>query len=36
MTPRVLGLLLFVATHSVRVYAGGWRSATIARIGKSP
>lgn len=36
MTLFVLGLLLFFATHSLRVYADGWRSATIARIGEKP
>jgi len=36
MTLFVIGLLLFFATHSLRVYADGWRSATIARIGEKP
>jgi uncharacterized membrane protein len=30
----ILGLLLFLGTHSVRIVADGWRSATIARIGE--
>ncbi|MCU0929328.1 MAG: NnrU family protein [Burkholderiaceae bacterium] len=29
----ILGLVLFLGTHSVRIFADGWRSATIARIG---
>lgn len=32
----VLGLLLFLGVHSVRVVADGWRTATIARIGDGP
>lgn len=27
------GLLLVLGTHSVRIFADGWRSRTIARIG---
>ena len=30
------GLALFFAVHSTRVFAEGWRSATIARIGEGP
>lgn len=33
MTLLILGLLLFLGTHSVRVFAEGWRSAQIARLG---
>ncbi len=29
----VLGLVLFIGMHSVRVFADGWRSAQIARLG---
>lgn len=32
----ILGLLLFLGTHSTRVFAEGWRTATIARIGEGP
>ena len=31
-----LGLILFLGVHSVRIFADGWRSATIARIGAMP
>ena len=30
----ILGLVLFLGVHSVRIVADGWRSATIARIGE--
>ena len=33
MTALILGLILFLGTHSVRIYADGWRSAQIARRG---
>jgi uncharacterized membrane protein len=33
MTWLLLGLLLFLGVHSVRIFAEGWRSATIGRIG---
>ncbi len=33
MTILILGLVLFLGTHSVRIVAEGWRNATIARIG---
>ena len=36
MLTLVAGLLLFLGAHSVRVFADGWRSATIARIGEKP
>lgn len=32
----IVGLLLFLGVHSTRVFAEGWRSATIARIGEKP
>jgi uncharacterized membrane protein len=31
-----LGLILFLGVHSVRIFADGWRGATIARIGAMP
>ena len=36
MTALILGLLLFLGAHSVRIVAEGWRGRTIARIGKGP
>jgi len=33
MLELLLGLLLFLGVHSVRIYADGWRSAMIERIG---
>ncbi|HSN20942.1 MAG TPA: NnrU family protein [Usitatibacter sp.] len=36
MIPFVAGLLIFLAVHSTRVFAEGWRGATIARIGERP
>ena len=32
----ILGLVLFLGVHSVRIFAEGWRGATIARIGPMP
>ena len=32
----ILGLLLFLGAHSVRIGADGWRSAAIARLGERP
>ena len=32
----ILGLVLFLGAHSARIFADGWRSATIARIGPMP
>ncbi|WP_395058819.1 NnrU family protein [Polaromonas sp.] len=32
----LLGLLVFLGGHSVRIFADGWRSATIARVGELP
>ena len=34
MTVLILGLLLFLGTHSVRIVADGWRSRTLARLGE--
>jgi uncharacterized membrane protein len=36
MTYFILGLVLFLATHSVRIFADGWRARTIARVGQYP
>ena len=33
MTVLILGLILFLGVHSVRIFADGWRSAQIARRG---
>lgn len=33
MTLLILGLLMFLGTHSVRMVADGWRARTIARVG---
>lgn len=33
MTMLVLGLVLFLGAHSVRIFGEGWRTATVARIG---
>jgi uncharacterized membrane protein len=30
----ILGLLIFLGTHSVRIYADGWRTAKIAQFGE--
>lgn len=32
----VLGLVLFLGVHSTRVFAEGWRTATIAKVGDKP
>lgn len=34
MTALVLGLVLFLGVHSVRVFAEGWRAAMLARVGE--
>ena len=34
MTVLILGLVLFLGVHSVRIYAEGWRAAQIARRGE--
>lgn len=36
MLTLVAGLVLFLGAHSVRVFADGWRTATVARIGEKP
>jgi len=36
MAYLVLGLVLFLGVHSVRIVADDWRSRTIARIGEKP
>jgi uncharacterized membrane protein len=33
MTMLILGLLIFLGVHSTRVFADGWRLATIGRGG---
>ena len=34
MTLLILGLILFLGTHSVRIVADGWRAARIAQLGE--
>lgn len=34
MSILILGLLIFLGTHSLRVYADGWRSRQLARFGE--
>ncbi len=36
MLTLIAGLVLFLGTHSVRVFAEGWRGATIASVGEKP
>lgn len=36
MLVLVLGLVIFLATHSVRIVAGDWRRSMIARLGEGP
>jgi uncharacterized membrane protein len=36
MALLVLGLLIFLGTHSLRFLAGGWRLRQIARLGEGP
>lgn len=36
MAMLVLGLVLFLGVHSIRIFADGWRTATIARVGELP
>ena len=34
MTYLILGLVIFLGAHSVRIFAGDWRDAQIARLGE--
>ena len=34
MSILVLGLILFLGVHSLRIFAGDWRQAQIARVGE--
>jgi uncharacterized membrane protein len=36
MTLLILGLILFLGVHSLRVFADPWRTAQIARLGEGP
>ncbi len=36
MTYLILGLVVFLGTHSVRIFAEDWRVRTIARMGQNP
>ena len=36
MTYLILGLTIFLTTHSIRIFAEGWRTRTIARVGLNP
>jgi uncharacterized membrane protein len=36
MTVLILGLVIFLGTHSVRIFADGWRTRQIARMGEFP
>lgn len=36
MTLLIVGLILFLGAHSVRIFADAWRSAQIARLGPRP
>lgn len=36
MTYLILGLVIFLGVHSVRIFADGWRTQTRARIGAMP
>lgn len=35
MKLMLLGLVLFLGSHSVRIFAEGWRAATVARLGEN-
>lgn len=35
MTLLLAGLIVFLGAHSVRIFAEGWRTATIARLGEN-
>jgi uncharacterized membrane protein len=32
----ILGLLLFLGSHSIRIFADGWRTAQLERLGEKP
>lgn len=34
MSFLILGLLIFLGAHSVRIFAGGWRDAQVVRLGE--
>lgn len=34
MAMLIAGLVVFLGVHSTRVFAEGWRTATIARLGE--
>jgi uncharacterized membrane protein len=34
MTLLILGLVIFLGVHSVRIFADGWRTRTLARVGE--
>lgn len=36
MTWLLLGLVIFLGVHSVRIVAEGWRTRTVARLGEGP
>ncbi len=36
MSFLVLGLLLFLGAHSIRIFADGWRTAQLERLGEKP
>lgn len=36
MTLLIIGLVLFIGTHSLRIAADGWRSQMVARLGAMP
>lgn len=36
MTYLILGLVVFLGTHSIRIFAEDWRARTIARMGQNP
>lgn len=35
MTTLILGLLIFLGTHSTRIFADGWRTRQMARLGEN-
>lgn len=36
MTILILGLVVFLGVHSVRIFADGWRTAQLKRLGEGP